>query len=51
MIYNSLLKNRIIKMDNEGIGKNRLDFPRNFLYDSKHCYSKETALRFNHFIL
>jgi hypothetical protein len=50
MIYNSLLKNRIFKAtgtDTENIG---FDFPRNFLYDSKRCHSKETALRLNHFV-
>ncbi|MGD9155499.1 MAG: hypothetical protein PVG90_08350 [Bacillota bacterium] len=51
MIYHSLLKNRITKMDSEKIGKSRFDFPRNFFFDSQHCHSKETALRFNHFLL
>jgi hypothetical protein len=51
MIYNSLLKNRIIKAGCDVAGNGGSGFLRSFLYDSKHCQSKETALRLNHFSL
>ena len=48
MIYNSLLKNKTLKISGfDQIGPN-VSFAKSFLYESKNCQIKERALQFGH---